>query len=1112
MSHSQVIGRFVRRVFKCPARTLLPLVLAPALAIGTIALIPANAYAAPVPGASTLLPQGKTVPSTAVAFGSTFVWDTVRSIDSGTTWSADPTLAGNYRWDFVGGGKMARVTGTDTSAVVFTPSTGRAQTYTIPTGYNAVNATYASYDTSVYNMLTMTSKNIASPGPSANTANQVLNSNDALLWNGSSVTDVYDLFALATTAEAAPSAWIQIPNVKSYQLTDTNFLYVQVTTSAVTACSRSLAAFTATPNCIVVSTGDHTAAYVSSITSMGSFNLVDIQEGNGPLVTDHAYIVSSSMATVTPVQIPAGGAYLVGAFDGGSPYVVLEGSDTVPTVEVIAGDGSLTPSFAIPKTIAAVAPYFLAVSPDRVAGADPRDGSRAVPVWSRKVSASGFGVETSLPARASGLATSAGRTVIMGPQGVSVYDRGSLRHTFADQAVVNGIDANGPYVAELLDTSTTLSTKVSKADGTLVQQFPGWSGRLFGSQYLAISYDAASTGSVHIVVHDLTGVAPDASFTLPAGTAGCTVGGLWGANIALNCGSSSPSRVYSYKTGSLIGSTPNSVEALGDGYAVVDTGSDWAVWNLAANTTALIGCSSIGLAVATDGVGHVACSTNTALFWQDYSSLARSAPRLLGVMAPSSVSFADSSTRWVPEFDTTKALKPGKIIISASDGTVVRAVATAGSTDGSIRGFGWDGRNSYGQGVPPGVYTYRLQVDGADGSGTAVSVGGSGPATGTVTVTAAAESFSPGAMVSLSPYRLLDTRITGPKLGSAQTRPLQVTGVGGVAKSGVSAVVLNVTVTETTSTGYLTVSPTGIARPLVSNLNWSAGATIPNAVTVKVGPTGSVDLYQSGPGTAQVIVDVAGYYISGTVTEPGGFAPITPARILDSRTTGGKFASNETRDLTILGAGGLPASNVSAVVLNVTVTETTANGYLTVFPSATIKPLASNLNWTPGLTIPNLVTVQVGVNGKVSIYEAGAGTSQVIVDVAGYYLGGTPTQPGMFVALSPARVLDTRATSAVPAASALGLTILGAGGIPASGVAAVVINTTVTDTKAPGYLTVFPGTDPLPTASNVNWSAAGTTIPNLVTVQVGADGSLNFYNGSGGTTQVIADTAGYYLS
>jgi len=370
---------------------------------------------------------------------------------------------------------------------------------------------------------------------------------------------------------------------------------------------------------------------------------------------------------------------------------------------------------------------------------------------------------------------------------------------------------------------------------------------------------------------------------------------------------------------------------------------------------------------------------------------------------------------------------------------------------------------------------------------------------------------APGAFQSLSPTRLLDTRVTDGKIGPAQTRTLQVTGVGGVPSTGVSAVVLNVTVTETTSGGYLTVSPTGTTRPTVSNLNWSNGDTIPNAVTVKVGTNGMVDLYQSGPGAAQVIVDVAGYYVDGAVVEAGGFTALAPSRILDSRVVGGKFVSGEARELQILGMGGVPVSDVSAVVLNVTVTETTSGGYLTVYPSGTPKPTASNLNWSGGLTIPNLAVVKVGASGKVSLFQSGPGTAQVIVDVAGYYVGGDAKVLGMFVALAPSRVLDTRGTTPVLPNSNEVLPILNKGGVPSTGVSAVVMNTTVTETKAPGYLTVFPGSSVLPTASNLNWSGAGSTIPNLVTVQVGTDGNVTFRNGSTGTTQVIADTAGYYI-
>jgi hypothetical protein len=88
---------------------------------------------------------------------------------------------------------------------------------------------------------------------------------------------------------------------------------------------------------------------------------------------------------------------------------------------------------------------------------------------------------------------------------------------------------------------------------------------------------------------------------------------------------------------------------------------------------------------------------------------------------------------------------------------------------------------------------------------------------------------------------------------------LQVTGRGGVSATGVSAVVLNVTVTEPASGGWLAAWPAGEALPLVSNLNYVAGQTVPNIVVVKVGAGGKVNFYSSG-GPVHVIADVAGWF------------------------------------------------------------------------------------------------------------------------------------------------------------------------------------------------------------------------------------------------------------
>ena len=77
-----------------------------------------------------------------------------------------------------------------------------------------------------------------------------------------------------------------------------------------------------------------------------------------------------------------------------------------------------------------------------------------------------------------------------------------------------------------------------------------------------------------------------------------------------------------------------------------------------------------------------------------------------------------------------------------------------------------------------------------------------------------------------------------------------------------TAVTMNVTVTGAKSQGYVTVFPSGSARPVVSNVNFVAGATVANGTTVKVGSGGRVTLYASA-GCPDVLVDVSGYISSG---------------------------------------------------------------------------------------------------------------------------------------------------------------------------------------------------------------------------------------------------------
>jgi hypothetical protein len=250
-----------------------------------------------------------------------------------------------------------------------------------------------------------------------------------------------------------------------------------------------------------------------------------------------------------------------------------------------------------------------------------------------------------------------------------------------------------------------------------------------------------------------------------------------------------------------------------------------------------------------------------------------------------------------------------------------------------------------------------------------------------------------GGFHPLAPSRILDTRDgTGghrAPVGPAATVDVTVAGRGGVPASGVSAVVVNVTVTQPTLAGYLTVFPSGTARPVASNLNFVPGETVPNLAVAKVGTGGKVSLYNS-VGTTHVVLDVVGWYDNDGRATGAHYIPLSPARILDTRVgTGGlgePVGPATSVDVRVTGRGGVPASGVSAVVLNVTATNPSVGGYLTVFPTGTSPPLASNLNFAAHETVPNLVVAKVGDDGKVSVYN-NAGTTHVVFDVVGWYGG-----------------------------------------------------------------------------------------------------------------------------
>jgi subtilisin family serine protease len=365
-----------------------------------------------------------------------------------------------------------------------------------------------------------------------------------------------------------------------------------------------------------------------------------------------------------------------------------------------------------------------------------------------------------------------------------------------------------------------------------------------------------------------------------------------------------------------------------------------------------------------------------------------------------------------------------------------------------------------------------------------------------------------GLFTPLRPARLLDSRtgqggVAG-RLGTDQPFALQVAGRGGVPATGVSAVALNVTVTGPLEAGHLAVYPADAPRPVASNLNYIAGQTVANAVVTGVSAGGQVRLLAAG-GAPFAVVDVVGYFSA----EPGGsrFTPVRPDRLLDTRTSLGRLGDGAPVPLQVTGRAGVPRS-ATGVVLNVTAVGALGAGHLTVHPAGTATPTASSVNYARGQVVPNLVLTGLDDAGRVALRAVGGGP-HVVVDVVGFYAA----TGSRLVALPPQRVLDTRTGEGVagrlPPGLPVRLPLGGRGGVPASGVTAVVLNVTAVAAEGTGHLTVFPPTGPAPGASNLNY-VRGQTVPNLVFAGVGGGGDAAVQlQASAGAPHVVVDVVGY---
>jgi hypothetical protein len=272
-----------------------------------------------------------------------------------------------------------------------------------------------------------------------------------------------------------------------------------------------------------------------------------------------------------------------------------------------------------------------------------------------------------------------------------------------------------------------------------------------------------------------------------------------------------------------------------------------------------------------------------------------------------------------------------------------------------------------------------------------------------------------GIFKPVNAVRLYDSRPTGTGIlgkdgafAPGVKRPVQVAGNAGVP-GGAKAAVVNLTVATGTLGGYFSLYPGDLAQaPIVSSANWRAAdgfnnsvgpADVANLAIVPLSSDGRLMLEMGGRAgsTAHAIIDVLGY-IADDDGSGGKYAPVTPARLYDSRpnqptTFGGAFneqplQNTQTRTTTIAGNLDVPVGVKAAVVriTRVFVDDTAAGGNLVMYPGGGAVPNVSSVNFTfnPIRQVSgNLGIVTLSVDGKLTTRLSGA-TSHYVLDLLGY--------------------------------------------------------------------------------------------------------------------------------
>ncbi len=307
----------------------------------------------------------------------------------------------------------------------------------------------------------------------------------------------------------------------------------------------------------------------------------------------------------------------------------------------------------------------------------------------------------------------------------------------------------------------------------------------------------------------------------------------------------------------------------------------------------------------------------------------------------------------------------------------------------------------------------------------------------------------------------------------------------------------------------------GTAQQLLAGSN--AVAVIPRSplvagayqVEISTSSGGSVSWgFTVDPSVADGAVPVTPLPVTAPTAPAGGFAPMTPARSVDSRIglAAQRLAPGAVVRLDIAGRVGVPAT-ANAVSANVTIVAPAADGFLKMFPCGAV-PEVSTVNFTSGRTIANAALLPLDATGDLCVVSTVA--ADLLIDINGSFSAAGSDR---FVPAGPHRILDTRTglggASRQPSGGQITLRVRGVSGVPASATAVALTVTAVQPgSVASSYVTVWP-CGARPETSNLNL-VPGETRPNQVIVPLSASGDVCLYTTV--PTDLLADLSGWFVA